>query len=306
MSTFNCAANRLDALSFLWLEITGKCNLTCSHCYADSSPTGELYGSMTHRDWLRSLDEATELGCRRVQFIGGEPTMHPRLRDLVDHANHRGFELIEVFTNATRLGADLLGCFQRNRVHVASSFYSDDPVVHEGITQSEGSWLRTVSGIRSVIAAGLPIRVGVIETSRNQGHGGRAIAFVKGLGVERVELDRQRGVGRASQVSVATDQEPYSELCGQCWKGKLCITPSGTAYPCVFARFCPVGDAREGLGKIVRSQRVTDFRTRLREDRQAIAIHGNNHLCEPSDCRPNVGCPPDEMSCNPDSGCNPD
>lgn len=127
----------MNDLSFLWLEITAKCNLTCSHCYAESGPQVELYGNMTHGDWTSVLDEAAELGCRSVQFIGGEPTMHPRLHDLVDHANHRGFEFIEVYTNATRLGTKLLGCFQRSGVHVATSFYSDDPVVHEQITQGK-------------------------------------------------------------------------------------------------------------------------------------------------------------------------
>lgn len=27
-------------LRFLWLEITGRCQLACAHCYADSGPTG--------------------------------------------------------------------------------------------------------------------------------------------------------------------------------------------------------------------------------------------------------------------------
>ena len=105
--------------------------------------------------------------------------MHPRLDDLVDYANHQGFEFIEVFTNATRLCKELLGCFQRNGVHVATSFYSDDPVVHEHVTQGKGSWQRTVNGIETVLAAGLPIRVGVIDTELNRGHGPRAIEFLK-------------------------------------------------------------------------------------------------------------------------------
>ena len=181
-------------LSFLWLEITAKCNLLCSHCYADSGPQGELYGNMTYGDWTRVLDEAAELGCRSLQFIGGEPTLHPRLDDLVDHANHRGFQFIEVFTNATRLCQELLGCFQRSGVHIATSFYTDDPAVHEVITQVKGSWARTVSGIESVLAAGLPIRAGVVETERYPGHGPRAIEFLKGLGVQNMRVDREQGV----------------------------------------------------------------------------------------------------------------
>jgi MoaA/NifB/PqqE/SkfB family radical SAM enzyme len=296
-------------LSFLWLEITAKCNLFCTHCYADSGPQGELYGDMTYGDWARVLNEAAELGCRSVQFIGGEPTMHPRLEDLVDQANHRGFEFIEVYTNATRLGGKLLGCFQRNSIHVATSFYSDDPTVHDQITQTEGSWQRTVGGIESVLAAGLPLRVGVVETDRNPGHGARAIEFLKTLGVRNVKLDRERGVGRGKEDSSTSDGENYQELCGECWKGKLCVTSHGDVFPCVFARGTRLGDARSGLPTILLCEKVTEFRLKVRElhRRSAPDAVGQQcnplSTCNPDNCNPNA-CNP--LDCNPlGSNCNP-
>ncbi|MBP2321212.1 MoaA/NifB/PqqE/SkfB family radical SAM enzyme [Kibdelosporangium banguiense] len=63
-------------LSFVWLEITGKCQLKCEHCYADSGPSG-TDGVMTLADWSRVIDQAAGLGTRMVQFIGGEPTLYP-------------------------------------------------------------------------------------------------------------------------------------------------------------------------------------------------------------------------------------
>jgi len=307
----------MDDLSFVWLEITAKCNLFCTHCYADSGPQGELYGNMTYDDWTQVIDEAAELGCRRLQFIGGEPTMHPRLDDLVDHANHRGFEFIEVFTNATRLGTKLLGCFQRNGVHVATSFYSDEPVVHEQITQGKGSWQRTVSGIESVLAAGLPIRVGVIETERNTGHGPRAIEFLKTLGVREVRVDRERGVGRGQLVPLGDEGERYDELCGQCWKGKLCVTRSGDVFPCVFSRATRLGDAKSGLLGLLQTAKLTDFRrtvralqdSRSRVSTTAVAGVWNMPGLPPPPCEPAVkecapaDCAPED--CAPES-CAPE
>jgi MoaA/NifB/PqqE/SkfB family radical SAM enzyme len=303
MTTAECVqeVSVMNGLSFLWLEITGKCNLLCSHCYAESGPAVELYGKLTYRDWTRILDEAAELGCRRVQFIGGEPTMHPRLDDLVDHANHRGFEFIEVFTNATRLGKELVGCFQRSGVHVATSFYSDDPGVHERITQGEGSWQRTVHGIESALAAGLPVRVGVIETDRNVGHAPRAIEFLKGLGIRDIRVDRQRGVGRGEPVQLGIKEERLEELCGQCWKGRLCVTSSGEVFPCVFSRATPLGDARAGLSDILRTVKLTDFRRKVRAMQESVAS-ASIWRCNPDDCGPG-GCNP-AQPCNPD-GCGP-
>ncbi len=40
----------------LSLEITGKCNLTCSRC-ARSEPRLSLQGEMATADWLRLIDE---------------------------------------------------------------------------------------------------------------------------------------------------------------------------------------------------------------------------------------------------------
>lgn len=57
-------------LRFLWLEVTGRCNLTCRHCYSDSGPGG-THGLMTAADWLRVIGQAAALGTKAVQFVGG-------------------------------------------------------------------------------------------------------------------------------------------------------------------------------------------------------------------------------------------
>jgi hypothetical protein len=256
---------------------------------------------MTFSDWMRVVDEAAAISCRRVQFIGGEPTMHPHLHDLVDHANHCGFEFIEVFTNATRIGKQLLGCFRRNGVCVATSFYSDDAIVHEQVTKGKGSWLRTVHGIEKVLAAGLPIRVGVIETERNVGHGPRAVEFLKALGVREIRMDRQRGVGRGQLVRLSGDGERYDQLCGQCWKGRLCVTCGGEVFPCVFSRATGLGDVRSGLSGVLRTAKLADFRRKVRAMHQGGA--SEIVMCAPESCAPK-SCAPESCapkSCAPES-----
>ncbi|MGH3779149.1 MAG: radical SAM protein [Pseudonocardiaceae bacterium] len=64
----------MSGLSFVWLEITGKCQLECVHCYADSGPQG-THGTMTTEDWVVVIGQAAALGTRMIQFIGGEPTL---------------------------------------------------------------------------------------------------------------------------------------------------------------------------------------------------------------------------------------
>ena len=84
-------------VSFVWLEITGRCQLSCNHCYADSGLSG-THGTMTADDWRRTIDQAAALGVEMVQFIGGEPTLYPALPELIAHALAAGVQ-VEVYSN---------------------------------------------------------------------------------------------------------------------------------------------------------------------------------------------------------------
>src|SRR5215469_3134786 len=217
-----------DGLDFLWLEITGQCNLSCVHCYADSGPHRPVFGTMATRDWLAVIDEAADLGCKQIQFIGGEPTLHPGLETMIERARMRAFSFIEVFTNATRLNERHIACFRAFGVHVATSFYDRDAATHDAITQNAGSWKRTLAGVEAVLAADLPLRVGIIEMDENRDQGNATAAFLTTLGVKDINLDRRRGIGRGGLG--AGEGERFGELCGKCGRGKLCVTPSGIAY----------------------------------------------------------------------------
>jgi MoaA/NifB/PqqE/SkfB family radical SAM enzyme len=253
------ASGCLRGLQFVWLEITRRCNLTCAHCYASSSPDIPLEGRMRLRDWRNVLDAARAVGCRRVQFIGGEPTLYPGLATLLEHSARSGFRQIEVFTNATQLGDELLHVLRRWRIRVASSFYSADAAAHDRITGHPGSFERTVGGLRALLAKKIPLRVGLIEVERDPAQLRRAKRFLKDLGVKSIDTDRVRGIGRGRQM--VPGARPAAELCGYCWQGKLSVDADGRAYPCVFSRFVPVGNVLdEELPSILAGDALKSFR----------------------------------------------
>lgn len=307
----------LSGLSFLWLEITAKCNLECLHCYADSSPRVDLQGQMKTQDWLTVIRESADLGCRQVQFIGGEPTLHPDLAGMIEFAYACGYTFIEVFTNATILTEKLLQTFLKFNVHVATSFYSDDSEVHDLITKHPGSFDRTVAVMKKLVDVGVPVRAGIIEMEENQGHARQARRFLEALGIHDIKIDFQRGVGRGAHVY---SLEPMSQLCGECWKGKLCITSSGRTYPCVFSRFADMGTVDRGISNIVSDDALLDFRAVLREYRRKKELELMVGDCGPDTrCRPTCSpcgpaefsepcgpCEPASRPCQPAYSCAPD
>lgn len=102
------------------------------HCYNESGPEG-THGTMTREDWVSVLDQAAICGVRDVQFIGGEPTMHPDAAELVGYALTVGLK-VEIFSNLVRVSARWWELFQCEGVSLATSYYSDRAEEHNAIT----------------------------------------------------------------------------------------------------------------------------------------------------------------------------
>jgi MoaA/NifB/PqqE/SkfB family radical SAM enzyme len=288
---------------FAWLEITGKCQLTCGHCYAESGPHG-TNGVMTADDWANTIDQLAGLGTRMVQFIGGEPTLHKGLPDLVDRALGRGLE-VEVFSNLVHVPARLWEVFERRGVRLATSYYSDNAEQHEKITKGRGSYPRTKANIAEALRRSIPVRVGVIDIEDGQ-RVDQARAELTSLGVSgEIRVDRLRQVGRG----VRNEAPDLSQLCGKCGHDNLAIAADGSVWPCVFSRWLPVGNVREdALADILIGPRMTTTTAALDEH---FAARPNMGLCDPK-CGPNCGpaCNPQcwptgTGPCTPNGGCQP-
>ena len=70
------------------------------------------------------LDAAARVGCKSVQFIGGEPA--PGSVAAPTDRWPIGFTQVEVLRNATRISDNLLQCFVEHQVQVALSLYGAD------------------------------------------------------------------------------------------------------------------------------------------------------------------------------------
>lgn len=182
----------LSLLSFVWLEITGKCNLHCAHCYADSAPRNPQ-GSLSCADWETVIADAKAMGVKTVQFIGGEPTLHPNFEELAAFA--AGADLfVEVYTNLLRIPQRLWDLFEEHHIALATSFYSAQPESHDRVTERKGSQQRTLSNIQEAMKRSLPLRVGIIRVYPDQDVA-RAEQFLRALGVKNVGVDDTRSIG---------------------------------------------------------------------------------------------------------------
>ena len=304
-------ASRLD---FLWLELTNRCNLRCVHCYTESSPDTGDRDLLTTSDYVSTMHDAAALGCRSVQFIGGEPQLHRDFPALLTEATRIGFDFVEVFSNLTFLAEDTVSYAAAHGIRFATSVYSDEAPGHDAVTGVRGSHAKTVRNLRRLIAAGVDTRAATIRVEQDDAEIGRTTLFLRELGVPIVRTSEVREFGRGEEI--VGHGARMTGLCGHCWNGKLCVAPDGAVFPCVMARHWPVGNILEvGLEEIVRGMPLRHVRREIYEtvwlpriDPVACGPHHCPQSCEPdyTVCTPDITtCP---QSCSPPIiiGCPPE
>lgn len=77
------------------------CNLRCKFCFATFR---DVHGQLSLADARRLIDELRASGAEKLNFAGGEPTLHPHISELVRHAKGIGF-VTSIVSNGARLEA---------------------------------------------------------------------------------------------------------------------------------------------------------------------------------------------------------
>lgn len=221
----------------LWLEISGRCQLSCRHCYAGSGPRGG-HGDLSDDEWSAIIDQAAELGFRQVTFIGGEPTLHPGLPALVRRSLRRGMRVV-IYSNLLRLSRAIWEVAALSGVRLRTSYYSDVADEHDAITGVPGSHDRTTATIAEATRRGICVDAAVVAVVPGQ----RLTGAQRRLDDFAVTVSgpyRVRGIGRAARGA----GDRLAELCGRCGDATLAVDPRGHVHPCVLARDLLVGDVR--------------------------------------------------------------
>lgn len=82
------------------IVLTEECNLSCPHCFNSEVRQHKV---MDADILLRFMKEnSSELGTSTIKIMGGEPTLHPKVLDIIKEAcNH--YWRVELFTNGTKM-----------------------------------------------------------------------------------------------------------------------------------------------------------------------------------------------------------
>jgi 7,8-dihydro-6-hydroxymethylpterin dimethyltransferase len=167
------------------IEVNTGCNLDCPICFADSGHQPDGY-SITTEQCASMLDAfvAAEGDPEVVMFSGGEPTIHKDILAMIDLAQQRPINAVNLNTNGIRLASDkrfVAELGRRNvpgrRVNVYLQFDGLDEQTHRAI---RGRDLREIKqrALDNCAEAGLTVTlVAAIERGLNEHEIGPVVRF---------------------------------------------------------------------------------------------------------------------------------
>ncbi|WP_043765855.1 radical SAM protein [Algiphilus aromaticivorans] len=141
-------------LRTLWFNTGTLCNLACTHCYIESSPSNDALVYINDREVAAYLDEIEDgaFGTEEIGFTGGEPFMNPHFMAMLADSLARGYRAL-VLTNAMRpmekCAEALLTLHQEHgeRLEIRVSIDHYTQALHEE-ERGPRSWAPTVRGLR--------------------------------------------------------------------------------------------------------------------------------------------------------------
>lgn len=294
-------SNKLD---FIWLSLTSKCNLKCLHCYNESSPSTNN-DKLKFEDWKSVIDQSASVGCKQIQFIGGEPMLDNNIFQLAKYSRHVGYDFIEIFSNGTLITREDIKKIKNLNINLAISLYSNQDNIHDQVTKVNGSFKQTIETMELLKEAEINTRVGVVIMKQNQETIEETLGLVKKFGFNGGKHpDIIRPIGRGNNnllpdeilvrkyglittPNFITNLNDFTKnyFYNPCWYGKLSIDSSGDIFPCITAKTKSIGIVKDNcINEVVNSEQTHNLWSINKDKIETCCVCEYRYAC--GDCRP--------------------
>ena len=200
-------------LRFIHWAVTGRCNLSCRHCYIDA-PTAR-YGELPSETAFRIVDEMECANVQRVHLSGGEPLLRDDIWEIVAALAERRIGVDQISTNGLLLDDDALARLRELDVDPTLRFSYDGVGSHDSMRGGPAE-AATVAAMRRAVAAGRRIAVTSSADATSASGIAASLELLVGIGVHSwhvsAPVPHGRWVGSTTALSLAVQAELSEDI----------------------------------------------------------------------------------------------
>ena len=267
-------------INFVWIELTEACNLRCIHCYDGDEHKDDVEHRLTIEEWKDILEQLKDLNCKKIQFIGGEPTVYPHFFDILKYAVYIGHK-VEIYSNLVLFTEELVSFIKKNNITVHFSIYGSNSRIHDSITNISGSFDKTIYWAKRLQQNNIKIIPAITIMNKNQDDYENIIRLLKSININThlIAVDTPRTTDKRDvkallpsselkYISLRTKPNFYTTKTkfnkaysvNTCLFGKFSIQPNGNVSPCEFSRDILYGNLKKlSLKDILNSENLKKF-----------------------------------------------
>jgi radical SAM protein with 4Fe4S-binding SPASM domain len=306
-----------------WLEVTNSCNLSCSHCYSESSPRVDRSDELELESWKVIVAKLADQGIDLITLIGGEPLVRQKLiGEIIPYIKVSYPEIqVNVFSNLTILPTDdeLISILKEYKVRIGTSLYGLESTSHDSMTNRIGSWNKTISNIEKLTKSDIGVFAGFYRSSSCNLEEREIADFIEGLGVTEYEILSPSQVGRGSDTEwkvinlenrlpkrkYFNYSSPYKNMqVHNCFADRLSINQAGEVLPCIMARNVSYGNIlTSSLKEILESSNYEKYSSLTKDNIEGCSDCEFKYGC--FDCRPDAQAGSHNLLKKPDCGYSP-
>lgn len=201
-------------LNTIYFYLTGDCNLACRHCWISPrfQKTSVSSQSLDYKLIPSIIAEAKPLGLSGVKLTGGEPLIHPSIREILKLISREDLNLV-IETNGvaiTREIADLIRYTKNPFVSVSLDGAVAD--IHDWIRGVPGSYEKTVKGIGLLVESGIRPQLIMTLMRKNVDQIKDVIDLAEQLGASSVKFNILQPTERGKALHEQGMNLPIEEL----------------------------------------------------------------------------------------------
>jgi len=121
------------------VEIVSSCNLRCPGCWVNFShglSTSKSIEVMNAEILERTLKFGRNMSINRLSLLGGEPTLHPKISQIIKKAYALGYEKVSITTNGVFTSSKMKELALSNLSNISFSIDGSTPEIHNMIRPS--------------------------------------------------------------------------------------------------------------------------------------------------------------------------